>query len=110
MRREDQVTVQGPVKEQQPDGMSRRGVVFDWGRCCYGACAVPILGASGDPPGDTCNRQEASREDQKLPRRLRDSLASIKKKPSDDRCCACASAFLGFDGLFGWVHLGMVPW
>ena len=25
MRREGQVTVQGPVKEQQPDGMSHRG-------------------------------------------------------------------------------------
>ena len=25
MRREEQVTVQGPVKEQQPDGMSHRG-------------------------------------------------------------------------------------
>ena len=25
MRREDRVTVQGPVKEQQPDGMSHRG-------------------------------------------------------------------------------------
>ena len=28
MRREERVTVQGPVKEQQPDGMSHRG---DWG-------------------------------------------------------------------------------
>ena len=26
MRREEQVTVQGPVKEHQPDGMSHRGV------------------------------------------------------------------------------------
>ena len=26
MRREEQVTVQGPVKKQQPDGMSRRGL------------------------------------------------------------------------------------
>ena len=26
MRREERVTVQGPVKEQQPDGMSHRGV------------------------------------------------------------------------------------
>ena len=25
MRREERVTVQGPVKEQQPDGMSQRG-------------------------------------------------------------------------------------
>ena len=25
MRREERVTVQGPVKEQQPDGMSNRG-------------------------------------------------------------------------------------
>ena len=27
MRREERVTVQGPVKEQQPDGMSHRGAV-----------------------------------------------------------------------------------
>ena len=27
MRREERVTVQGPVKEQQPDGMSHRGHV-----------------------------------------------------------------------------------
>ena len=26
MRREEQVTVQGPIKKQQPDGMSHRGV------------------------------------------------------------------------------------
>ena len=26
MRREERVTVQGPVKKQQPDGMSHRGV------------------------------------------------------------------------------------
>ena len=30
MRREERVTVQGPVKEQQPDGMSHRG--WGWGR------------------------------------------------------------------------------
>ena len=29
MRREERVTVQGPVKEQQPDGMSHRGGVLD---------------------------------------------------------------------------------
>ena len=28
MRREDRVTVQGPVKEQQPDGMSHGGDPF----------------------------------------------------------------------------------
>ena len=37
MRREERVTVQGPVKEQQPDGMSHRGVqqppqLQAWGR------------------------------------------------------------------------------
>ena len=36
MRREERVTVQGPVKEQQPDGMSHRG----W----LGAIKVPCLG------------------------------------------------------------------
>ena len=28
MRREERVTVQGPVKEQQPDGMSHRGMEY----------------------------------------------------------------------------------
>ena len=32
MRREERVTVQGPVKEQQPDGMSHRGaLIWKWG-------------------------------------------------------------------------------
>ena len=31
MRREERVTVQGPVKEQQPDGMSHRGLTFGGG-------------------------------------------------------------------------------
>ena len=31
MRREERVTVQGPVKEQQPDGMSHRGQAGDRG-------------------------------------------------------------------------------
>ena len=30
MRREERVTVQGPVKEQQPDGMSHRGGGVLW--------------------------------------------------------------------------------
>ena len=33
MRREERVTVQGPVKEQQPDGMSHRGGGGGCGRC-----------------------------------------------------------------------------
>ena len=28
------------------------------------------------------------------------------KKAWEDRSCACTQAFLGFCGLFGWVHLG----
>ena len=35
MRREERVTVQGPVKEQQPDGMSHRG--------CGMVCGLPSL-------------------------------------------------------------------
>ena len=31
MRREERVTVQGPVKKQQPDGMSHRGNRHDMG-------------------------------------------------------------------------------
>ena len=35
MRREERVTVQGPVKEQQPDGMSHRGVLVLRGDAFY---------------------------------------------------------------------------
>ena len=31
-----------------------------------------------------------------------------KKQTQKDRWCACKLGFLGFYGLFGWVHLGMV--
>ena len=40
MRREERVTVQGPVKKQQPDGMSRRG-------CCMKAGRVPCRTTAG---------------------------------------------------------------
>ena len=42
MRREERVTVQGPVKEQQPDGMSHRGLCRvtgpPLGLCRNGSC------------------------------------------------------------------------
>ena len=48
MRRDERVTVQGPVKEQQPDGMSHGGGggadIFE-GRSCRGARGVRQLGA-----------------------------------------------------------------
>ena len=40
MRREERVTVQGPVKEQQPDGMSHRGAIFRF------HAVIPQRGAS----------------------------------------------------------------
>ena len=36
MRREERVTVQGPIKEQQPDGMSHRGLAQGLGICAGG--------------------------------------------------------------------------
>ena len=42
MRREERVTVQGPVKEQQPDGMSHRGGVRRW--LCLHPLVPPALG------------------------------------------------------------------
>ena len=41
MRREERVTVQGPVKEQQPDGMSHRG---GWTSSCCVSLGCRILG------------------------------------------------------------------
>ena len=50
MRREERVTVQGPVKEQQPDGMSRRGggggLYLRVRRCRLQGC----IGKGGCPP------------------------------------------------------------
>ena len=65
MQREERVTVQGPVKEQQPDGMSHRGLLTfplgamnfvpsvhafkcwladeKWHSCPYGTCPWGIL-------------------------------------------------------------------
>ena len=43
MRREEQVTVQGPVKEQQPDGMSHRG-----------ANGQAVARSQAAPPGYLC--------------------------------------------------------
>ena len=60
----------------------------------------------GDPPGDNCNHQEASRKEQKLPRSLWDLLATIEKT-EEDGSCACNSALLGFYRLFGRSRLGM---
>ena len=42
MRREERVTVQGPVKEQQPDGMSHRGLRgSSLGVCSLGDGRIP---------------------------------------------------------------------
>ena len=78
------------------------------GRPCHSARAVQALGISGDPPGNNCNHQEASRNEQKPPGSLWDLLATIQNNPEEGRSCACNYAFLGSYGLFGWVHLGMV--
>ena len=43
MRRDERVTVQGPVKEQQPDGMSHTGR----GHPCAPAATLPPLASSG---------------------------------------------------------------
>ena len=55
MRREERVTVQGPVKKQQPDGMSRRGgggvLVGPW--CCeeyYTASASALWPTATNEP------------------------------------------------------------
>ena len=44
MRREERVTVQGPVKEQQPDGMSHRG---GGGGALGGLCCMEEGGGKG---------------------------------------------------------------
>ena len=46
MRREGRVTVQGPVKEQQPDGMSHRGGVV-----AVAVFAEGMRGATAKGPG-----------------------------------------------------------
>ena len=44
MRREERVTVQGPVKEQQPDGMSHRGGGVRVQNRGFGAPVLPVFG------------------------------------------------------------------
>ena len=41
MRREERVTVQGPVKEHQPDGMSHRGALEPCKTHCGGQTTAP---------------------------------------------------------------------
>ena len=49
MRREERVTVQGPVKEQQPDGMSHRGLATQqWPARPVGCSALQSVAAVGD--------------------------------------------------------------
>ena len=36
MRREERLTIQGPVKKQQPGGMSHRGAALGWGEAVEG--------------------------------------------------------------------------
>ena len=52
MRREERVTVQGPVKEQQPDGMSHRGLAQGLGirLFAFGGAYWPLAPAHSDPP------------------------------------------------------------
>ena len=52
MRREERVTVQGPVKEQQPDGMSHRGAIGDHSpRGCGGGASRSGGGGGGCTKG-----------------------------------------------------------
>ena len=78
----------------------------DRGRSCHGARGAKF-GCIGGPSLVIIATIKASRKKHKPPRSLWDLLAT-RKKTQDDRSCACNYAFLGFCGLFGWVHLGMV--
>ena len=51
MRREERVTVQGPVKEQQPDGMSHRGGSWGGGGRWGAGGGYWQLGRGGSPRG-----------------------------------------------------------
>ena len=54
MRRAERVTVQGPVKEQQPDGMSHRGGGGQKAHPVSGLCTCRVCGAR--PHGLNCAR------------------------------------------------------
>ena len=79
------------------------------GRCsCHGACAVQTLGISGDPPGDDCNHQEASRYKQNPPESLWELLGTMKKSLGRQVLCL-QLRFSGVLWAVCWgVHLGMV--
>ena len=59
MRREERVTVQGPVKEQQPDGMSHTGYESTTPHLTTPLLTV-ILAPIKRPPGKTNHHSEAS--------------------------------------------------
>ena len=74
------------------------------GRFCRGAHTVQTLGISGDPLGDHCNHQEASRKEQHLTRSLWDLLAIIKNLRRHVLCLR-----LSFSGFLWAVWVDSVP-
>ena len=88
------------------EGMLFMTVIYR-GRSCHGARPLQTLGISGDPPGDNCNHQEASRKERKLLKSLWDLFATIKKNLGRQVLCFATQLFsvsMGCLGgcIFGW--------
>ena len=79
-----------------------------WGSLRGRSCrAVHTLGISRAPPGDNSSHQEASREPAK-PEAFGGCWQFPKQTYGRQGGCACIRGFLGFHGLLGGVHLGVV--
>ena len=92
MRREERVTVQGPVKEQQPDGMSHRGVPMALCDIHVAGCGehLPAWGLRDDRIPGTDQAVRGGRHGQKLhsgfPPRQVDARGSADARSSADAC------------------------
>ena len=85
---------------RHPSGSTHRG------HSCHGAHAVQPLGISGDPPDDSCTRQEACTGEQKPSTSLWDLLASVKRNPEKAGLVLATTLFWGSMGCLGGCILG----
>ena len=111
MRREERVTVQGPVKGQPPDGMSHRGGGGAQGLgirlCVFGGAHWPLATAHSDPPWvRTCfggvpyakgggGYPRWPRGWTQMPHRGKGTAPAAVDGPAPARCTAAPSASFG---------------
>ena len=93
MRREERVTVQGPVKEQQPNGMSHRG--GGGLRAVYSARDAMHGGQAGSGPEVTLRHRSFTDSTRPMQRAM--GALSLRSQPvhGTSRVCFSSSFFWG---------------